>query len=242
MGLDPTCYTNPARLGAVKVVQYPGSDEDHPPYGEHGCTTNAVLVQHRPVATLAHNRYGSIVLSHSPLMNNMVTPCEFLWKGEPSEDQRSAYIEFEIKATGVSLRPTHYSFRMDGCVGASGWDLVASTDGTAWKLLHTVKDDEVTKVNKSHLPVEVFDANGSLDRFRKQIDKAVESGPEHKYNPQEEFQDYLDAHVRQTWALTPSPTEFYRFFRITPQVEWEHYQNECFHAVGFEFYGDVNEE
>ena len=131
---------------------------------------------------------------------------------------------------------------MDECYGASGWDLVASIDGTTWELLHKVEDDEVTKVKKSHLPGEMFGADGSLDVFRQQIDKAVESGPGHKYILQEEVQDYLDAHVRQTWALTPSPTEFYRIFRITPQVEWVHHQSECFHAVGFEFYGDVNEE
>ena len=139
---------------------------------------------------------------------------------------------------------------MDECGGAFAWDLVASTDGATWEHIHKVGYDDVTKVCRSDLPEEMFHPNGNLDSFQRQFERAVQSEPlgvhgvrpEHRYDPQEELQDYLDAHARQTWALTPSPTEFYRFFRITPPAEYEPDDCSCFHAVGFEFYGDVHEE
>ena len=87
MGLGPTCYTSPARLGAVKVVQYDGSDEDGERGPGNGGTANALLVQHRPVAAVGKSA-GQYDYGHTRLMDGMVTRCDFLWKGGPSEECR----------------------------------------------------------------------------------------------------------------------------------------------------------
>lgn len=109
-----------------------------------------------------------------------------------------------------------------------------------------MRGEDVTKVNKQHIPKSVFTVD--LKEFWSQVDRArgeetddleISSGLSTD-DPQAEVQDYLDANVRHTWALTPSPEQFYRLFRITPPAEA--IGSNCFHAVGLELYGDVHEE
>lgn len=137
----------------------------------------------------------------------------------------------------VTVRPTNYSLRYDGCYGMTVWNFEGSTDGISWDTLHEARFDK-------HL---LAPSNTAIEQLSKCL-KEIE-GLDAKKNV---ATDWTERHLRHTWELKPVPAKFYRHFRFIgvggeafDKLCEEHDElpeSYCMHGVGFEVFGDVHEE
>ena len=136
----------------------------------------------------------------------------------------------------AQIRPTHYSMRSIECFGMEGdWNLEGSQDGIAWETLHASRDDQSLNFNEKGTEFRDKLKENRLSFFleetRLNVDQKVDV-----------IASFAEKYFRHTWKLTPTPTDFYRYFRILGAspitIDSE---KSCLHGEGLEFFGDLRD-
>jgi hypothetical protein len=115
----------------------------------------------------------------------------------------------------------------------SYWNLEASEDGSEWHVLHAARGDQhllgPTAAEKDLIGRKIIDSFNVLSENEKS----------------EYLLGYVEQNHRHTWTIDPTPTVFFRFFRLIGLGEDVHEGDDakrCMHAVGLELYGEIHED
>ena len=143
-------------------------------------------------------------------------------------DQSSSKHYLDITFENITIMPTHYSIRYSECFGMSCWDFQASVDGVCWTTLHTARNE--TSIQK---PSDTKRAE-MLSSFRSECLHVSDASKK-----QSIATSIAEKELRNTWKVEALNT-FYKHFRF--KGAGEDSEVGCMHGVGFEIYGEVEEE
>lgn len=134
----------------------------------------------------------------------------------------------DITFENITIMPTHYSLRYSECDGMSCWDFQASVDGVCWTTLHRARDEESIRTPSDTKKAEL------LSSFRLECQYVSDASTK-----QSIATSIVEKELRGTWKVEALNT-FYKYFRF--KGAGEDCVGGCMHGVGFEIYGEVEEE
>ena len=183
--------------------------------------------QHRPLcgAAALFNRPASDITNNLSLVHGCwyETKC-FLLYCDFSYDKLYLDITFQ----NITIMPTHYSLRFGECCGMSCWDFQASVDGVCWITLHKARNETSIKQPSSAKLVEL------LSSFQSECLHVLDASTK-----QSIATSIVEKELRGTWKVE-ALNNFYKHFRL--KGAGEDHSVGCMHGVGFEIYGEVEEE
>jgi hypothetical protein len=229
-------YTNPLDIGAVTFggsclaeVDEEIADTEGWPTEEDKMTafnSRKDFIQHRPLCGTAalFNRPASDITNESPNSRYWYETRCFLIFCDHSLYEHYLDITFE----NITIMPTHYSLRFGECCGMSCWDFQASVDGVCWTTLHKARDEKSIRTPSDTKKAEL------LSSFRLKCQHVPEAS-----RKQSIATSIVEKELRGTWKVEALNT-FYKYFRF--KGAGEDCVGGCMHGVGFEIYGEVEEE
>ena len=216
-------YTNPFLSGAINVEGCSCSECDAEIGG--ASIAKASFVGYRQNAQVSLQEDG-----------NIVSGCVYELLGCDAAHYLNRAATVDLKS--ILLRPSHYSLRAWQCSGMSGlWNFEGSQDGEQWEVLHEARNDE--NLHLTHEPWET-----KLPEIHNRVSEMITHQDLVDWTPErvsELFLTVLETSYRYTWKLDPTPTKFYRYFRIIAKDTGYRFVT-CLHGEGLELFGDVSEE
>jgi len=124
------------------------------------------------------------------------------------------------------------------------WNLEASTDGTTWDVIHEARGKQ------SKLYGGVNDNNEFYQNYEEEYKECMDIwNMAQKCGDMESrkkaVSDYMEENHRLLWQVNNTAGKFYTHFRfVSIEIHAEQWSTRlhCLHGMGFEVYGDVNEE